>query len=208
MVAERADTWDAAADRVVAAPYLDPLMAEAKRRAHLALLDRWLPPLEGARLLKTDLWEEAVGGDELLFTLARRARAATGVDVSPRIVARARRAPAARARTVTLTQADVVGLPFPAGAFDVVVSTSTLDHLDGESEHRAALAELRRVLAPGGTLVVSVDNNDNVGDPLLRLANFLGRVPFPLRDAPSVAALRSLLEDIGFDVRDQAYLVP
>ena len=64
------------------------------------------------------------------------------------------------------------------------------------------------MLAPGGTLVVSVDNRDNVTDGLLRVANALGRIPFPLRDAPSAAELRALLTESGFEVRDQAYLVP
>ena len=202
----RAETWDRAAERVREQPYLDPLVAAAKRRAHLALLDRWLPALASASVLKTDLWEEAVGGDELLFTLAQRAGSATGIDVSERIVELAREA--AGGSAVALIRGDVLRLPFDDGAFTAIVSTSTLDHLDGPAEHRAALRELRRVVAPGGTLVVSVDNRDNVTDGLLRVANALGRIPFPLRDAPSAEELRALLTECGFAVRDQAYLVP
>jgi ribosomal protein S18 acetylase RimI-like enzyme/2-polyprenyl-3-methyl-5-hydroxy-6-metoxy-1,4-benzoquinol methylase len=207
-LASRAEAWDRAAERVMSHPYLDAAMAEVKRRAHLDLLDRWLPSLEDVAVLKTDLWEEAVAGDELLFSLARRARSAAGVDVSPRVVAAARERAATLGIDVTLEPADVLGLPFGDGAFGAVVSTSTLDHLDVPAEHRAALVELRRVLVPGGTLVVSVDNNDNATDPLLRVAEWLGRVPFPLRDAPSLDELRALLTETGFDVRDHAYVVP
>ena len=207
-LASRAEAWDRAAERVMSHPYLDAAMAEVKRRAHLDLLDRWLPSLEDVAVLKTDLWEEAVAGDELLFSLARRARSVAGVDVSPRVVEAARERAAALGIEVTLEPADVLGLPFGDGAFGAIVSTSTLDHLDVPAEHRAALVELRRVLAPGGTLVVSVDNNDNATDPLLRVAEWLGRVPFPLRDAPSLDELRALLTETGFDVRDHAYVVP
>ena len=40
-------------------------------------------------------------------------------------------------------------LPFPAGAFDAVLNCGVLEHVEVE---RAALAELRRVLRPGGRL--------------------------------------------------------
>jgi ubiquinone/menaquinone biosynthesis C-methylase UbiE len=42
-------------------------------------------------------------------------------------------------------------LPFPDGAFDLVVSTTSFDHW---SDQAAGLAECARVLAPGGRLVL------------------------------------------------------
>ena len=203
------EAWDLAAERVVAKPYLDPLVAAAKRRAHLSLLERWLPPLDGMAVLKTDLWEEGIGGDELLFTLARRAGSATGVDISPRVVAAARERAAVPGVELRLAEADLLeGLPFAAGEFDAVVSTSTIDHLDSGHEHRFALAELRRVLVDGGTLVVTVDNRDNAFDWLLRAANSLGGVPFPLREGPTLDELRELVVDAGFRAEEHEYLVP
>ena len=172
----REDTWDRAAERVVAEPYLDPLVADAKRRAHLALLDRWLPPLDGTSVLKTDLWEEAVGGDELLFTLARRAREATGIDVSGRIVELARGSAATNGAGVTLTQADVLRLPFGDGAFDVVYLVAVLGEIAGRD---AFLREAHRVLRPGGTLSVSehVPDPDRISaDEVARLASAAGFV--------------------------------
>ncbi len=47
----------------------------------------------------------------------------------------------------------VYELPFESGAFDCVIISEVLEHLDDDD---AALRELSRVLRPGGTLAVSV----------------------------------------------------
>jgi ubiquinone/menaquinone biosynthesis C-methylase UbiE len=52
-----------------------------------------------------------------------------------------------------LLAADARQLPFPAAAFDVVICSEVLEHIP---EHRAAAAEIVRVLRPGGLLAVSV----------------------------------------------------
>lgn len=54
-----------------------------------------------------------------------------------------------------LTQADVTALPFAAASFDAVLCANTLQHLV-PSYQRAAVTELRRILKPSGTLVVTV----------------------------------------------------
>jgi len=52
-----------------------------------------------------------------------------------------------------LARADVRHLPFDDGFFDVVICCEVLEHV---KDHQAAAAELVRVLAPGGDLVISV----------------------------------------------------
>ena len=52
-----------------------------------------------------------------------------------------------------VTEAGVEALPFEDGAFDVVFATDVLEHVDDDV---AAMRELRRVVAPGGTLVATV----------------------------------------------------
>src|SRR5258708_35340201 len=54
-----------------------------------------------------------------------------------------------------LTQGDIVALPFRSGTFDAVFCLDVMVHLPRGLELRA-LAELSRVLAPGGLLVLRV----------------------------------------------------
>jgi SAM-dependent methyltransferase len=53
----------------------------------------------------------------------------------------------------TVERGDLCALPFPEDHFDLVLATDVLEHID---EPDAAVAELRRVLRPGGTLIVTV----------------------------------------------------
>ena len=59
----------------------------------------------------------------------------------------------AEAGTWTVVRGSIYELPFPDGAFDCVIFSEVLEHLH---EDRRALAEVVRVLAPGGVLALSV----------------------------------------------------
>ena len=109
-----------------------------------------------ATLLKTDLFDEAVGRG-LYPELAARAHQVIGIDVSAGVVrAAARRYPALDARV-----ADVLALPFGENTFDAIVSNSTLDHFDSHAELSASVRELARTLRPGGRLIITLDNRLN-----------------------------------------------
>ena len=99
------------------------------------------------RLLKTDLFEEAIGPDSFLADLTDMGRA-VGVDISGVIVAQARqRFPGSPVSYIT---ADVRHLPFIDGAFSLILSPSTLDHFTDPADLGHSLNELRRILEPGG----------------------------------------------------------
>jgi SAM-dependent methyltransferase len=74
---------------------------------------------------------------------------AAGVDVSKEALALA----AERAPGADLRRASVAGLPFADASFDLVLMNDVLQHVR-EDEVETSLRELRRVLAPGGTLLV------------------------------------------------------
>jgi ubiquinone/menaquinone biosynthesis C-methylase UbiE len=57
---------------------------------------------------------------------------------------------------ITLHEGVVEGMPFPDGWFDLVTAYSVFHHL---ADHRPALAEVARVLRPGGVLYVDLEPN-------------------------------------------------
>jgi SAM-dependent methyltransferase len=192
--------WDEVVRRTSTRPhYLDDFLGEMKRQAHLALVERWGGVPAGGRVLKTDLFEEATGPDALLPSL-RGAGQLVGIDICREAAARARRRDL-EGRSSQLV-ADVRALPFAHGTFQLIVSPSTLDHFDDDADLLRSLRELARVLAPGGRLVVTLDNRDNVFDPVLRLAARMGLVPYFLGRSYTAAELRSALEAAGLEVRE------
>ncbi len=191
--------WDDVIRRMDAgAHYLDPFLGEMKRQAHLGLIARWGGAPAGGRILKTDLFEEALGPDAFLTDLA--GRLVVGMDVSPAIAGRAQQRDAGR--HAAYVAADVRRLPFADGAFSLIVSPSTLDHFADPADLGRSLRELARALAPAGRLIVTLDNRQNVFDPLLRLVHRLGLVPYYIGRSYTVAGLRAELEAAGLTVQE------
>ena len=90
------------------------------------------------------------------LTLAARARVGAngsvdGVDASPEMIARATKKAADSDVRFQIAQAQ--SLPFPDGSFDVVLCSLGFHHLP-EAARDAALEEMRRVLAPGGRVLL------------------------------------------------------
>ncbi len=93
----------------------------------------------------------------LSYEIARRLSATAGgqcigIDASPQMVARARRK--IRGRPVRFDIGLAEKLPYADGVFTKAASSLLFHHLDMELK-RAALAELRRVVAPGGLVVIA-----------------------------------------------------
>ena len=121
-----------------------------------AFLRRVLSGRHFRSALKTDLFDETVT-DGIVPVIRELADSVTGIDFSSEVVERAQRRDP---RLVTQT-ADIRRLPFDDGSFDLVVSFSTIDHLDSVDQMQEAVIELARVLTPEGTLVLTVDNKVN-----------------------------------------------
>lgn len=71
--------------------------------------------------------------------------------------------------TVTIVAGNAMSLPFPAGTFDAVFISAVLGEVP---DRQACLEEVRRVLRPGGRLVV----NEVRGDPDYLKASVLDRM--------------------------------
>ncbi|MFE6176267.1 class I SAM-dependent methyltransferase [Streptomyces sp. NPDC056464] len=93
------------------------------------------------------------GSGPLSAALRDRGALVTGVDASARMLALARRR---LGDDVALHEVDLRDrLPFEDGAFEVVVASLVLHYLE---DWGPTLAEIRRVLRPGGRLIASVDH--------------------------------------------------
>lgn len=115
-----------------------------------------LPWTAGRRVLDCACGE-GYGAD----LLARRARSVTGLDRSGEAIEHARRRYGARRDNLDFAEGDCAALPFADASFDMVVSFETLEHIEAQE---AMLDEFRRVLAPGGVLVLSSPDRKTYSD--------------------------------------------
>ena len=87
------------------------------------------------------------GTGDLALAAEREGGVVTGVDFSPRMLERARK----KSETVTWVEGDLLALPFGDDSFDAATVGFGVRNV---SDLDAALAELRRVLRPGGRLAI------------------------------------------------------
>ncbi len=122
--------------------------------------DRGMAPLERLwlRALRRELLAAAEGrilevgiGTGANLPFYRHAGCVVGLDESSEMLAAAAARAAHAGRCLDLSRASVEGLPFASGAFDTVVSSLVLCSVI--DPHRA-LSEVRRVLRPGGRLLL------------------------------------------------------
>src|SRR5215207_715035 len=103
----------------------------------------------------------ACGTGDIAFELARRGARVTGLDLTHRMLQLARgRADPGGVRFVT---GDMMALPFPDACFDLVTTGYGIRNVP---RIQPALAEIRRVLRPGG-LLLSLDF-DKPSNPFVR----------------------------------------
>jgi ubiquinone/menaquinone biosynthesis C-methylase UbiE len=149
-----------------------------RRRRDLAL--RWSSMLglgSGARAL-----EIGCGAGLLAVGLARHGLAVDAVDTSDAMLELARRTVAQEnlEGSVHVCAADAHNLPWDTATFSLVVALGVLPWLHSPA---AALAEITRVLRPGGYVILSADNS-------LRLAWLLD----PFRN-PALSSMRIFVRD-------------
>lgn len=192
--------WDGV-ERAVAGReehYLDDVLALLKVRAYGRLLDQWAKTRPAGAMLKTDLFEEANIVDTLLSRMPGKPSDAIGIDISPTVVEKARSG--GTAPDATFLVGDVRHLPFASDSIGLIFSPSTLDHFVDPADLGRSLTEFNRVLAPDGVLVLTLDNRQNVFDPILRLLGRCGLLPYYLGRSYTVREMTAELVASGFDV--------
>jgi SAM-dependent methyltransferase len=94
----------------------------------------------------------ACGGGLIVCAFAPHVWHATGIDLTPAMLARARALAAERGiPNVTWREGDIRALPWPDATFNIVVTRFSLHHL---IDPLAAVREMARVCRPGGRVVV------------------------------------------------------
>ena len=161
----------AGSDRL--APYYDLIARLGMRERHIK--DRVIGLAQlglGQRMLDLGC------GTGTLVLMARRRHPDTtvvGVDGDPTILGIARRKAQRAGIPVQLDEGMAYALPYADRSFDAVVSTLTFHHLAPDQQERT-LAEVRRVLRPGGRLVIA-----DLSRPHNRLMHLVQRLHSRLR---------------------------
>jgi SAM-dependent methyltransferase len=155
-------------------------------------------PAEGERVVDVGCGT----GNAALLAAARGARV-KGVDPAARLLEVARADAAAQGLDVTFVEGDAAALPLPDGAADLVLSVFGAIFAP---DARSAAAELARVTAPAGRIVLSAWIPEGAISKMVRAAReAVGRAigapagppPFAWHDRD---ALAGLLEPLGFEV--------
>jgi SAM-dependent methyltransferase len=146
----------------------------------------------------------ACGTGVVSVTAARLGARVTGLDLTPELLERARENARIAAVEVDWHEGDAEKLPFEDAAFDVVLSE--FGHIFAPRPE-VAIAEMLRVLKPGGTLAFSTWPPELfVGRMFALTASYLpappaGVAPPPLWGDPNIVRQRlgSAVQDILFD---------
>ena len=158
----------------------------AERAAWDRILDLVVPRRQALEAL-----DVGCGTGFLSFELAGRGHRVTGVDFAPAMIAEARRKSTERALSVRFEEGDAEQLPFSPASFDLVISRHVLWTLP---HPEAAIDEWKRVLRPGGRLVV-VDSQLDGGATPPAAQN--------ARTSPEYAAIGDRLPFLGGKPREQ-----
>lgn len=155
-----------------------------QREVAAALLAPAVDASSGLRLL-----DAGCGTGYNLVALGRLG-SALGIDLSPEALR------FCRERGVRAARASLLALPFGDAAFDVVTSFDVIYH-DWVEDDRAAVAEMARVLRPGGHLLLRV--------PALEALRGAHDVEVFSRHRYTRPELRSLMESCGLSVLRATY---
>lgn len=175
---------------------------------HAELLKRWLRrDLDGLRVLKTDLFEEAYG-EGLYPHLTVNGNRLVAMDISSHPLASAQD----RYPQIIAVRSDVRHLPFSDESFGVIVSISTLDHFTCRQDLLVSLGEMHRILKPQGQLLITLDNPVNPVIALRQALPFallhrLGLCPYYTGETLTPGRLGLTLEELGFSVLEVGALL-
>jgi len=195
---------------------ISPVYDAMNRAMTLGLDQRWRRATVAAVVQPGDrVLDACCGTGDLAIAAARAGGRVTGVDFSERMLERARR----KAPELEWLQGDALALPFSDGSFDSATVGFGVRNLE---DLERGLAELRRVLRPGGRVaILEITRPRGLLAPFYKLwfdglVPLLGKalpggsaytyLPASVRRFPGPDELVSLLQKAGFeDVRWRSF---
>jgi ubiquinone/menaquinone biosynthesis C-methylase UbiE len=144
-----------------------------RHRGYHVLLDELELGIVEPLVRGREVLEVGCGTGLILERLARFARRAEGVDLSPGMLAHAKN------RGLDVREGSATELPYPDASFDVAVSFKVLAHVP---DIERALAEMARVVRPGGHVIAELYNPWSLRYLAKRLAG-----PQPISDGRTEA---------------------
>lgn len=146
-------------------------------------------PIAGRKVL-----DVGCGDGAFSIIIAMAGGVVTGVDIDEEMLNAAKANAANKGASVTFTSADTRALPFQDAVFDVVAAMSMLCLV---RDRETALAEMARVLKPGGRLVVGELGARSLWNILRRIRGLMGARPWQEAHFFTPEDLRSMLRRAG-----------
>lgn len=170
------------------------------KKAEIRLFEEFFKGLKGRKILKSDLWNE-VNNTRILEWAGKKGARVCGIDISDYLVSEAGKNLEKQGIKTDFRCCDIRKIKFPDNSFDFVYSMGTIEHMP---DHDKAVAELARVLKPGGTAIIGVPNRH---DPFLRpvmvwLLDVFGKYPYSPEKSFSMQELKKEIEKTGLKVKD------
>jgi ubiquinone/menaquinone biosynthesis C-methylase UbiE len=139
------------------APLYDLFQATKDYRAEARYVRGVADELLGTGGRSLQLLDLACGTGSHAIALSAMRCEVTGVDISPEMLALARKKARAANRRIRFEQQDLTRLTLPPGSWDVVTCLfDSLGYLRSDARIRTALRRLRMAMRPGGVAVVEV----------------------------------------------------
>jgi SAM-dependent methyltransferase len=181
---------------------------EAQRQGwkHFAPLEAVTTPA-AARLVKfaqvragQNVLDVACGTGVVAITAARIGARVRGIDLTPELLERARENASVAQLEIDFRQGDVEALPFGDGEFDVVLSQ--FGHMFAPRPE-VAIAEMLRVLKPGGTLAFATWPPELlIGSTFTLVSSYMPPPPPGISPPPQWGDVAVVRQRLGSGVKD------
>jgi len=192
--------WDRLAEQM---PDLYPAPStQYYKRSEMALIERYIGPLNGKCVLKLDLWNEAFN-TRILHWMKDQGADVYGLDISRVIISRAGSNSVIFNNHLELVQADIRQIPFADNTFDFVYTMGTIEHID---DYNIAIKEVHRVLKDGGKAIIGVPYKWNLFlRPLIvKILDLFGKYPYSPEKSFSYKEFKNAVEEQDLQVRSRS----